>query len=437
MVGLVMAWLVQIGELGAPLEMRWLVAAAEGTGLRAHLAGWAWFSGGATGLSWLQYMWGLVAVWWPVTLGLILFLVLGEKYGWPRRWTVMGTCCALVISTAVGVYRYSERAGGDPPATEELPFDLVRGGGTERTFLSPTARLAAILLGHDASPIEPGWQDPARWREQMRASGWTTAILAGNPSDYSALLTHLSRSPDWNLERVTPVGYRFERTGHRQFDDFMDESSIEDNGARRAWTLAMYSEKLEALGHTRRAAGLLEQALDTDPESPAANRVAAMRAAKAGDWALVRKHASRLPVGEAQTHYLLAGAALESGDPVAAIRSARRACALAPESGAAYLLLARALRADGSRGEEAQALRRLLAIEEKAGRPTGGVHLYLAQAILASGDHPGGARYHLRMAGESEVLDAEQRATVREILSRLDLLAPERTAKTPTAESQR
>lgn len=100
---------------------------------------------------------------------------------------------------------------------------------------------------------------------------------------------------------------------------------------------------------------------------------AATRMMQAGHFAQARRGLEQIVLknpGVAQAHWLLGGALLHSGDPVAAERAVRTAIKLTPASAASHALLGEILVAQGRPAEAEAALRKALAIDHRLASAT-------------------------------------------------------------------
>lgn len=419
--GLAAGFLLAFERFFAPPPPAWVLMAgrgavdpgAGGVGIFFHAI---WKAGGEAGLGWLA--WGADFVVSAVMAGGVLVLAgwLAGRSG-RYRWLVWVSAILIVGGWAVTTLVFSSIRWREDRLRAEWPWDLVREAAGARAYYSPTALFLAGLEGGSGDLAESMRlaRDPVEWRKAARQAGWSAVVLAGPPSGYRELLDHIVESPDWRLAAIRPGGYLYLRDG--RLPVALPDLENWDAGSplATARSLARLSEKFEAIRDVAAARRAIMGAMEIAPRDIEVLLHAAHFAAARERWHDVKEHAEdalKARPGHAHAWYLLALAAMESGDLGAAREAAGHAVAGSREP-AAVLLKARICRAQRDFVAEAETLRGLPALYPEASVPRVEAWIFLGQARAAAGQASLAIEAY-RQALDSGVLPAEQRADVEE-----------------------
>lgn len=236
-------------------------------------------------------------------------------------------------------------------------------------------------------------QNPKQFRQLDRQQRFATVLLVGDPSQYRPILDHLLETRDWKLAYLDHAALIFRREvpaawQPKQLDELRTKlANVSEK--TRARVLAQVATKLVAVRELPAAKTVIDEAEKADN--------------------------GEAEVWSAQANYRLA-----LGDWKGAIASADKALKIEPESPAALGCMAQALYAskrfeeafgfsarllaklpdepgvlfyhakiahEGKRWEdEIPALKKLIALAEKAQRPVSGYRIYVAQAYASAGE---------------------------------------------------
>ncbi|HRJ70653.1 MAG TPA: tetratricopeptide repeat protein, partial [Terrimicrobiaceae bacterium] len=260
------------------------------------------------------------------------------------------------------------------------------------------------------------------WRDALRQSGWTAAILSGSVEEYRPLLGHLLTSPDWHLAALTNQGYLFLRTPGTAAPSIHATEFHLGNARDTAVYLAQIAGYYDAAGRPTAARACIEQALQIAPASTAVLSHAATFAVAHKRWqeaiAFADKTLAREP-GNPHARLVKALALLETGQAGKALPQVDEVLDRAPEDLYSLFLKARICRTLNDYVTEAETLERVVAVNEKAGMPVTNYRIFLGQAYARQGQaEPALANYRTVLA--SGELNAEQAEEIREAIATIE-----------------
>ncbi len=326
-----------------------------------------------------------------------------------------------------------------PPPSEEL--------GTPRLAAEALGQTGGVWFFTEAAApwLEPQWAalglsgdpvalraefanavfDPKAWRQLDRKHRFTALLLVGDPATYRPLLDHLRQSPDWVLTHVDAQAITYRRAPSPAWSP----TALEPLKARFAnhpeaeqVTLRVQTaHRLLALEQRDTATALLEEALKIDPRSAPAWTGLALSNAAAGKWDRVLEQSQRA-LKEDKTYHpaqaVLAEAYFAHGKFNDALLLTRKLFERFPEDGATLRLHARIAHAANAHREEAQALEKIIALNEARRLPVGNWHIYLAQAYAASA-RPEDALATFETALKEPSLTEEERQFAEKAIERI------------------
>ncbi|GAB4164457.1 MAG: hypothetical protein Fur0032_00360 [Terrimicrobiaceae bacterium] len=419
--GLFTGFLLAFHRFFAPPPPSWILLAGQGA--IDPQAGWlsrvfhgVWQLGGETGLGWLCWLVVFALGTAKAILVLALAAWLAGRLG-RRGWLVWLVAELGLAGWAVPLVVFSSIRWSEDRLRPDWPWDLLREVSGSKAYLSPTAALLSGLEGEKAD-LEVSSRlarDPVEWRREARRSGWSAVVLAGSPAEYRQLLDHLVESPDWRLAAIRPGGFLYLRDG--QLSCALPDIDGFDAGSRRATarSLARLSEKFEAIRNVGAARKAILRALELAPKDIEVLIHAAHFAAARERWHDVEEYAGDalgVRPGDPHASYLMALAALESGDLTLARDAVDRAASRSRDR-SVLMLKARICRAQRDFLSEAETLRGLVAMYPAGSVARVEALVFLGQAWASAGQAPLALEAY-REALDSDGLPPEQRADVEE-----------------------
>lgn len=305
-------------------------------------------------------------------------------------------------------------------------------------FYSPPARpwliskRPELLAEDDRAPESPrvrafaeALQNPKQFRQLDREHRFAALLLAGDPSQSRPLVEHLLETRDWKLAYLDHAGIVFRREvpepwQPKRLDDLRTRAAALPPPLR-AKVLAQAAAKLVAVRELAAVQSIIEEAQTADP--------------------------NQVEVWTAQSNYRMV-----IGEWRGALASAERALRIEPESPAALGCMAQSLYAskrfdeafaastkllaklpeepgvlffhakiahEAKRWEaEANALKKLIALAQRAQRPVSGYRVYLGQSYASMGERDLGI-VEFEQALADPDLPEEQRKFAEECVSKL------------------
>ncbi len=315
--------------------------------------------------------------------------------------------------------------------------DAATEAGAQHVFFNPQARKFLIAAGRDLAPATPGEfsavENPALWRRLDRQTRFDAVVLAGQPSDYAALLRHLRGSPDFRLARLDNWGVLFLRGQPEAYTPPSAGDAVADlaDPGDRAEYLAQMAVVLDAAGEPDAAADYLERAAGLAPEKSTIRTRAAyidlqhhrFREAVEKAGQALEIDPKNLPALQIKAQALAA-----SGDIDKAWLAAEEMKSIAdPADMNALFLHAQIASAAHAYSREQDSLERLIDLAGKAGIPAASYHVYLGQCHAKQGK-PRPAIENLEAALAGPHLTDTQRADVetalKTIVARSGIAAP-------------
>ncbi len=326
-----------------------------------------------------------------------------------------------------------------PPPSAELGTPLLAAEALGKTggiwFFNEAAapwlegQWAALGLEGDPAALRAEFAnavfDPKAWRQLDRKHRFSALLLAGDPATYRPLLDHLRQSPDWVLASVDAQALTFRRapapawspSGLEALRARFASHSEEEQVTFRVQT----AHRLLALEQREAAVALLEEALKIDSHSAPAWTGLALSNAATGKWERVLEQSQRA-LKEDKTYHpaqaVLAEAYFAHGKFNDALFLTRQLAARFPEDGATLRLHARIAHAANAHREEAEALEKIIALNEARRLPVGNWRIYLAQAYAATA-RPEEALATFEVALKEPSLTEEERQFAEKAIERI------------------
>ncbi len=369
-----------------------------------HLHAWLWQLGGSpalvAGLAVEQFfIWTLIAAF-------VLFsaLAIFRFVPWPRLRVCFVAILLLCLAGGFLINLWSAFSAREALTRSPLLFAPVELAAATSSlppgsvFANPSAIPHLLLF----SPASLGVSDsriaarlsssPSAWREELRKSSWSAALLSGPAAEIQPLLDHLLSSPDWRLASVSNQGYLFLRShGPSASPIDLAKFSLSDD-ASTAIYLAQIAERYEALRKTAAAKACISRALDLAPRNPEVLIHAASLEAGRRHWQDVLTFSDRALRSDPSASYarlLKALALLETGRPDNAATEAATVLSSSPNDPYTLFLYARISRTRHDYHAEAATLEKLISVTRASGAPVpAGYFVFLGQAYAKTGNAP-------------------------------------------------
>lgn len=416
------------------------IAAAQGLegfgapGLGGRVAGWLWTVGGAGFVA--AGRWTAEFLAWTA-LAFMVLIGAGVLACRPHRARTgglfIGVALAAVLGSCAvplrdGLFRRAERVNRIDLTVPSEIAAAVSGQPKARVFANASALPFLLLFAPDAaggvSPAQAAALagNPPAWRDALRRSGWSAAVLSGPIEEYRPLLDHLITSPDWHLAALTNQGYLFLRTPGTAAPSVNAMEFQLGNAKDTAVYLAQIAGYYDAASRPTAARACIEQALQLAPGNTAVLSHAATFAVAHKRWqeaiALANKTLAREP-GNSHAKLVKALALLETGQAGKALPQVDEVLDHAPDDLYSLFLKARICRSLNDYVAEAETLERVIAVNEKAGMPVTNYRIFLGQAYARQGQaEPALANY--RTVLNSGELNAEQAEEIREAIATIE-----------------
>lgn len=419
--------------------------------LRAHEVG------GLAGLRWAWIAWQMLQAFFGFlifALAIIGWNLLQNRRQIPqpvRLWGRRILVGALILLGLGLVWRVQGAVRNFSPPEEFFPgqrwlaawAELAQG---KLVFANPSLRARAALLAPDlrldsTEDLSGLLQDPVRWRQHQGSQPAEAVILSGRVEEFSPLLRHLQRSPDWQLVEVAPQGLVFWRApaleerqrlqsgesftlqgGELQRNEKLPQASPNQRAVAAA-RQALVHAQVEEYGPARR---LLEHAKQLAPNQPEVLALSAAFLALRQQWpeaAAESQTALALNPRLAAAWQILLQSQLAMQQPRSANASARRLQDLAQSDDFSWFLIARAANESNDPALEIRALEKLIALSRSRRLPLGPYLIYLGQAQARMGLDRA-ARAAWQEALQSGELTQAQTEQVQALLQRLDQAVP-------------
>ncbi len=425
---------------GALLSAARGIAAARGLegygapGIGGRINGWLWTLGGpgyvAAGQWAAAFLFGAA-----FSFGILLAAGAAARIlrGKRSKACVIGGAVAVVLAACVvpvrdGLFRRAERINRLDLAVPSEVSAAVAAYPKTKVFANASALPYLLLFAPEAAGgISPAAAaglagNPPAWRDALRRSGWTAAILSGPIEEYQPLLDHLATSPDWHLKAITNQGCLFLRTPDAAAPSIDAGEFHLGNNKDTAVYLAQIAGYYDAIHRPTVARACIDQALQRAPNNTAVLAHAATFAVAHKRWqeaiAFANKTLAKEP-GNPHASLVKALALLETGQAGKALVQVNNVLAKAPDDLYSLFLKARICRTLNDYVNEAETLERVIAVNERAGMPTVNYRIFLGQAYARQGQ-AGPALDNYRKVLASGKLNAEQAEEIQDAIATIE-----------------
>ena len=266
-------------------------------------------------------------------------------------------------------------------------------------------------------------ENPKLFRQLDRQHHFDTLLLVGDPSQYRPLIEHLLEAKDWTLTYLDHTSLIYKRDTPREWQPAdLDSLAPSFPGARdRAAFFAQAAVRLLAIRRGADAKACLDKAQALDDGLPEVwNGIAIFRMNR-GEWTPAMTQVNRalaldadfLPALATKTQVLYSTKKFSE-----AYDLSRRLIEAHPSDPGLLFYHAKICHEAHAFTDEIRTMRRLVEIADKAGWPTSGYRLYLAQAYAKDGQARPAIEEFTRILADTDI-SKEQRSFAEDTLAQI------------------
>jgi Tfp pilus assembly protein PilF len=345
---------------------------------------------------------------------------------------------AFALAAAAGFLAWPHSGGNAAARDLATPLLAVETLQGKPLFFTPPARALLVSLKpdlllpddreeHSQRGIEfaRALQDPRVFRQLDRRDRFDTLLLAGDVNLFRPLLEHILDTRDFSLVYLDHTSFVFRRAPARKWapEDF---EAIRQKFAGRparedAEFLAQSAGRLLAVNQPALAKSCLDEALSKDRKSAAAWTQSGYYSERMRMWdaALTDADAALEIQEDYEPALVLRAQALFATKRYSTAYSVtEKLVEMAPGDPQILFLHARICHQARAFQSEVAALKTLVELAEKAGRPAAGYRIYLAQAYASARQTQSSLEEFEKLEGD-DTLTVEQKAYVLDSIHRI------------------
>ena len=266
-------------------------------------------------------------------------------------------------------------------------------------------------------------ENPKLFRQLDRKHRFDTLLLVGDPSQYRPLMEHLLEAKDWTLTYLDHTSLIYKRDGARTWQPAdLEALAATFSGKRdRAAFFAQAAVRLLAIRRGADAKACLDKALALDDGLPEVWNGIAIFKMNRGEWTPALTNVDRalkldadfLPALATKTQVLFSTKKFS-----AAYDLSRRLIEAHPNDPGLLFYHAKICHEAHAFTDEIRTMRRLVDLAEKAGWPSSGYRLYLAQAYAKDGQARPAIEEFNRILADADI-SKEQRSFAEDTLAQI------------------